>query len=319
MKDEQIYINGRFLTQPMTGVNRYAYDRCRKMQREGRPFVLLCPRGGLFPEYDLTGMTVRRFGFGRSHFWAQLVLPWFFLWKRTSRLVCFMGLAPLLVKHTEMTIHDLAFLHYPECYSRWYNLFYRLMTPLCARHAEVIRTVSEASKQDILTQYPFLPADKVIIIPNKVDSDYFCSADMQREDFLLAVASMDPRKNFRRLIEAVNLLPDVKLKIVGGTNRVFAGSNIPEAANVEWLGRVSDEELRHLYRTAAGFVFPSLFEGYGLPPVEALACGCPVAVSDIPVLHESCDPLLKQGAEVLYFNPLDVESMRLTIKKLLKK
>lgn len=303
----------------MTGVNRYAYGRCRKMQREGRPFVIVCPRGKISGDYELSGMEVKRFGWGASHFWAQLVLPWFFLFKRHNHLVCYMGLAPLLVRHTEMTIHDLAFLHYPECYSRWYNLFYRLMTPLCARHAEVITTVSETSKQDILAQYSFLSGNKVIVIPNEVDSDFFHPADIQREDFLLTVASMDPRKNFRRLIEAVSQMPDIRVKIVGGTNRVFAGSDIPESANVEWLGRVSDEELRRLYRTAAGFVYPSLFEGYGLPPVEAMSCGCPVAVSDIPVLHETCDPWLKQGAEVRYFNPLDVESMRLTIKKLLKK
>ena len=314
-----LYVNGRFLTQPITGVNRYAYDQCRKMQQDGIPFVIVCPRGSISNDYDLSGMQVVRFGWGRSHFWAQLVLPWFFLGKHDARLICFMGLAPLLVKHTEMTIHDLAFMHFPECYSCWYYLFYRLMTPLCAWHAEVVRTVSEFSKKDILTFYPFLSADKVVLMPNEVDLTFFCPANVQREDFLLAVASMDPRKNFRRLIEAVSKMPDVRLKIVGGTNRVFAESHLPEEANVEWLGRVSDEELRRLYRTAAGFVFPSLFEGYGLPPVEALACGCPVAVSDIPVLHETCDPWLKKDAMVLYFNPLDVESMTQTIKKLLNR
>ena len=316
---QKCYINGRFLTQPITGVHRYAYERCRAMKEAGEAFVIVCPRGKLNEAYDLSGMEVIRFGFGRSHFWAQLVLPWFFLRKRGARLICFMGLAPLLVRHTEMTIHDLAFLHYPECFSRWYNLFYRQMTPLCARHAEVVRTVSETSKKDILAHYPFLPTDKVVVVPNKVNTAFFCPADLQREGFLLAVASLDPRKNFRRLIEAVKVMPDVKLKIVGGTSRVFAETDLPQAANVEWLGRVSDEELRHLYRTAAGFVFPSLFEGYGLPPVEALACGCPVAVSDIPVLHETCDPWLKRGAKVLYFNPLDIESMRVTIENLMKK
>ena len=314
-----LYVNGRFLTQKMTGVNRYSYAQCRLLQEQHRPFVLVCPRGLLNPEYDLKGMTVRRFGWGHSHFWAQLVLSWFFLFKPGARLICFMGLAPLLVRHTEMTIHDLAFLHYPECYSRAYRLFYRLMTPFCARHAEVVRTVSETSKKDILAHYPFLPESKVVVIPNKVDTTFFCPAETKREHFLLAVASMDPRKNFPRLVEAMQALPEVKLKIVGGTNRVFAVTQVREANNVEMLGHVTDEELRQLYRTAAGFVFPSLFEGYGLPPVEALACGCPVAVSDIPVLHETCDPWLQKGAEVLYFNPLDVESMALTMKKLLKR
>ena len=319
MNRQQIYINGRFLTQKMTGVNRYSYAQCRLLREQRRPFVLVCPREQLNPEYDLSGMAVKRFGWGCSHGWAQLVLPWFFLFKRNAKLVCFMGLAPLLVRHTEMTVHDLAFMHYPECYSRAYRLFYRLMTPVCARHAEVVRTVSETSRKDILAHYPFLPENKVVVVPNKVDRAFFCPGNEKRENFLLAVASMDPRKNFPRLVEAMRALPEVKLKIVGGTNRVFVEQSVLSADNVEMLGHVTDKELRRLYRTAAGFVFPSLFEGYGLPPVEALACGCPVAVSDIPVLHEACDPWAEKGAEVLYFNPLDVGSMTQTIKKLLKR
>jgi glycosyltransferase involved in cell wall biosynthesis len=104
---------------------------------------------------------------------------------------------------------------------------------------------------------------------------------------------------------------------VGGFNRVFAETDMPKASNVEWLGRVSDEQLRRLYRTAAVFVYPSLFEGYGIPPVEAAACGCPVAVSDIEVLHETCDPLRDNGAVVRYFNPLNEKDILLKINEIL--
>jgi glycosyltransferase involved in cell wall biosynthesis len=317
MKQAQTYVNGRFLTQPVTGVNRYAYDECRAMRDVGEAFVLICPRGRLNDAYDLSGMQVRRFGFGRSHFWAQLVLPWFFLFRRQSRLLCFIGLAPLLVKHTLMTIHDLSFLHNPAWYSRAYYLFYKRMTPVCARHAEVIRTVSQTSKEDILRHYPFLNGKPIEVIPPRVNTAFFRPADKRRQPFVLAVSSLDPRKNLRKLVEAVSTDASVRLLIVGGSWRVFGDANMTEAPNVEMLGRVSDEALRDLYQTAAGLVYPSLFEGYGIPPVEALSCGCPVAVSDIPVLHETCDPLLAGGARVVYFDPLDEQDMLLKIKSLL--
>ncbi len=317
MSSNQLYINGRFLTQPITGVNRYAYERCRKMLREGTAFTLVCPHGKLSSDYDLEGMTVRRFGWGHSHFWAQLVLPWFFVFKRHATLLCLMGLAPLLIPHTVMTIHDLAFLYNPRWYSRAYYLFYRWMTPLCARHAEQIITVSNASKQDILTRYPFLNEHKITVIPPEINTRFFTHAAVDRLPFVLAVASLAPRKNLPRLVRAVAADPALHLKIVGGTNRVFAETGIPHATNVEMLGRVTDNDLRHLYRTAAGFIYPSLFEGFGIPPIEALACGCPVAVADIPVLHETCDPYLRQGLTVLYFDPTDETAILSAVKRLI--
>lgn len=315
---KQVFVNGRFLTQQITGVNRYAYEQCRVMQEAGMPFVLVCPQGKLNPEYDLRGMEVVRFGFASSHVWAQLVLPWFFLFRKDYRLLCFTGLAPLLVRHTLMTIHDLSFLHNPAWYSKAYYHFYKLMTPVCARHAEILWTVSQASKQDILSRYPHLITKPIEAVTPRVDTTFFCRSTDKRKPFVLAVASMDPRKNLSTLVRAVSHDASISLKIAGGINRVFAETVMPQASNVEWLGRVSDEELRRLYRTAAGLVYPSLFEGYGIPPVEALACGCPVAVSDIPVLRETCDPLQKQGEKVLYFNPLDEQDIRNKIKELLQ-
>lgn len=319
MEQRCIYINGRFLTQSLTGVHRYAYERCKAMKQEGKHFVIVCPRGKLNPDYDLTDMPVKRFGWGNSHYWAQLVLPWFFLLKPSSVLVCYMGLAPLLVRHTVMTIHDLSFLHNPGWYSKAYYLFYRMMTPICARHTEQIITVSNSSKKDILMHYPFLRAKQIEVIPPNIDRHFFCPANVKREDFVLAVSTRDPRKNLNTLIKVVSKVPTIHLKIVGGSNRVFADSDIHAFPNIELLGRVSDEELRHLYRTAAVFVYPSLFEGFGIPPLEALACGCPVAVSDIPVLHETCEPYKEKGEKVLYFNPYDEQDILAKLKLLLQR
>ena len=131
--------------------------------------------------------------------------------------------------------------------------------------------------------------------------------------FVLCVSSIDPRKNFARLIEACQGLTGAKLYIVGKYNRVFSQQMQLDtnSEHIQFLGRVSDDELVRLYNQAACFVFPSLYEGFGLPPLEAMACGCPVLVSDIPVEREVC------GDAALYFNPLDPHDILHTITQYL--
>jgi glycosyltransferase involved in cell wall biosynthesis len=187
------------------------------------------------------------------------------------------------------------------------------MTPLAVRTSQHIITVSEFSKREILRFYPFLKEQDITVIYNATDESLFRplpEVEKPRERFALAVSSLDPRKNFSRLVEAFKGIEGCKLYIVGNANRVFGqqGSSGLESENVKVLGRVSDEELNRLYNQASCFIFPSIYEGFGLPPLEAMQCGCPVIVSDIPVVHEVC------GDAAVYFNPFNVEDIRQTIK-----
>lgn len=124
------------------------------------------------------------------------------------------------------------------------------------------------------------------------------------------MSSLDPRKNFLRLAQAFEGIKGLSLHIVGNANRVFGKQkgmkSLPK--NVQLLGRVSDWDLLQLFHQADCFIFPSIYEGFGLPPIEAMRCGCPVLASDIPVLHEVC------GDAADYFNPLDVEDIRNAIQ-----
>ena len=116
----RIYINGRFLTQPMTGVERYAYSICKSLAQQGQDFTIVCPKAKIQDCYDTTGMQIVRYGIGNSHFWEQLILPFFFLFKRNSLLFSFTGLGSILVRKKVMTIHDLSFLENPKWFSRAY-------------------------------------------------------------------------------------------------------------------------------------------------------------------------------------------------------
>ena len=319
-----IYINGRFLTQPMTGVERYAYNLCKAMARLHQPFTVVCPKAPIHQDYDVSDLTIVHYGIGNSHFWEQCVLPFFFIGKRDYVVLSFTGLGSILIRDKVMTVHDLSFLKNPSWYSRTYYWYYRFMTPLAVKTSRHILTVSEFSKSEILGFYSFLKAEKISVVYNAIDRQLFkpqpSAIRHQPSDitpqtsvpFVLCVSSIDPRKNFVRLIEACQGLTGAKLYIVGKYNRVFSQTSAltpqtsdirPQPSNIQFLGRVSDDELVRLYNQAACFVFPSLYEGFGLPPLEAMACGCPVLVSDIPVEREVC------GDAALYFNPLEPENI----------
>ena len=231
-------------------------------------------------------------------------------------LVCFTGLGPLLVRKKIMTIHDLAFMANPDWYSRPYRTWYRMMTPLCASTSMKILTVSEFSKSEIMRRLS-MDDEKIRVIYNAVSSRFHASESSRRnagevtgEKYILAVSSIDPRKNFSMLLKAFSLIEDknIKLYIVGGQAHIYSTSikelcdNIP-TDRIKWLGRITDSELKEYYMNACCFIYPSLYEGFGIPPLEAMACGTPTIVSDIPPLREVC------SNASLYICPLDTEDI----------
>ncbi len=206
------------------------------------------------------------------------------------------------------TIHDLAFEHLPETFTRRGKAQLRLTVRRTARHAAHILTVSEFSRQDIINTYR-LPPDKITVTHNGCEaqftpqpaSDHEAETIKQKfgiaRDYLLAVGSLQPRKNLIRLLKAYAMLRtqqsgfQLQLVIVGRqlwlykeVLREIKQQNF--AADVIVTGYASDEDLPALYRSAVALVYPSLFEGFGLPPLEAMACGTPVITSNSSSLPE---------------------------------
>ncbi len=311
-----IYINGRFLTQPMTGVERYAYSICKALTELGQPFIIVCPQSAVQPCYDTTGMHIVHWGVGYSHFWEQCVLPLFFIGKKDYVVISFTGLGSILIRNKIMTVHDLSFLFNRSWFSSAYYWWYRIMTPLAIRTSRHIITVSQFSKQEIMRFYPFIKDDKISVVYGAVDNTRFhriSSTPLSESPFALAVSSIDPRKNFPMLVNAFEAIEGCQLYIVGKQNHVFSQQNGLDkgVSNVKFLGRVSDEELKRLYNQAVCFIFPSIYEGFGLPLLEAMTCGCPILASDIPVFREVC------GDTAIYFDPYDETSIRNSIEHFL--
>jgi len=207
-----------------------------------------------------------------------------------------------------VTIHDLAFERMPETFTRRGSFQLKLTVRRTAKKAARIATVSEYSRQDLLDIYKLSP-DKVVVTYNGVESSFTPQPSVPNEaeavrkrfgvsrDFLLAVGSLQPRKNLVRLIRAYARLrserEDFRPQLVIVGRKLWLTSEIfDEVKRQRWAddviltGYVADEDLPALYRAARAFVYPSLFEGFGLPPLEAMASGTPVVTSDVSSLPE---------------------------------
>lgn len=301
-----IYINGRFLSHQMTGINRFAYELCKALSRL-LEFTIIAPKCRILPDYDVSGLKIIEYGRLKSHLWEQISLPLFLSTKKNYILLNFSGLGPIFSKSKITTIHDVSFLHNPSWFSKGYYMIYKILTPMIIRTSRAILTVSQFSKSEILKYYNVKP-DKIHVIYNAVTKSLEHNlSDYQKEKYILTVGSLDPRKNFKTLIRAFSddRLKHLELRIVGGTNKVFGklGCDIQNSQNIRFLGRISDDVLRNQYRNAHLFLLASLYEGFGIPPLEALSNGCRIALSDIPVFHE----IFEDSA--IYFNPNNMDDI----------
>ena len=196
------------------------------------------------------------------------------------------------------TILDLQHEFLPENFPLWERGYRRALYGASARRSQLVIAISEHARETLVERLLLDPA-RVRTIHLGVDLERFSPADVPREPFLLYPANAWPHKNHERLFEAMALLRrdhrDLRLVLTG------EHADAPDFVDVR--GRVSQDELVDLYRRASALVFPSLYEGYGQPVLEALACACPVACSDLPPLREVAADM------AVYFDPLDPESI----------
>jgi glycosyltransferase involved in cell wall biosynthesis len=257
----------------------------------------------------------------KGHIWEQVYLPT----QLRRRLLWSPGnTGPISVSRQVLTVHDAASLDHPEWFDRKFASWYRALLPPLIRKVRAIITVSHFSKERLVRLTDVEP-DRIHVISNGVESR-FRPADRKTVKhvrakfdlncpYILFVGSLEPRKNLKILLKAWQLgsFDGATLAVVGASGHLFQRlqfDSIP--AGVRLLGRVEDEVLPALYSGAAGFVYPSVYEGFGLPPLEALACGCPAAVSDIPAHREVC------ANAAMYFDPFSPENLSIKLELLLR-
>ena len=236
------------------------------------------------------------------------------------------GVGPVLGAIPKVvTIHDLAFLRFPEFFHRWFRSYATWVIPRLAHAARAVITVSQTSKADLINRLG-LPEAKIFVIPNGVDRAFAPVApgsDRAAEvasryrlpaAFALTVGSIEPRKNLVRLMQAVERLrtrPETaEMVLVHAGPYGWLGDDVERMAEklrgagaVRFIGYVPPADLPVLYSMARFMVYPSLFEGFGLPVLEAMACGCPVVASSIDALEELA------GTAAVFVDPYSVDAI----------
>jgi glycosyltransferase involved in cell wall biosynthesis len=193
-----------------------------------------------------------------------------------------------------VTIHDLALVRHPELFPRWHRTSGRLAIGPVARAASRVLAVSEFTKREAVALLE-IPAERVRVVGNAIDPSFSPDGPRAEGEYVLAVGTLEPRKNLRRIAAAARLA-GLQLRIVGAPGW-------GEVENQDWLGSVDDEELARLYRGALCLAYPSLYEGFGIPVLEAMACGTPVVTS-----RDGATAEVAGGAAVLV-DPREPESI----------
>jgi glycosyltransferase involved in cell wall biosynthesis len=188
-----------------------------------------------------------------------------------------------------VTVHDLAVFRHPAAFKRWTRTYSPRVVPRVVSAARRIIAVSEFTRRE-LVELLRVPDEKIRVVPNGVDDEFTREGPAADGEYVLAVGTLEPRKNLTSLVEAAKR-NDVELRVVGA--RGWGGVEVP-GNGVHWLGEVSDADLARLYRGALCVAYPSLYEGFGIPVLEAMACGAPVVTSRGTAMEEVAD-----GAAVL--------------------
>ncbi len=297
-----VFINGRFTTQKFSGVQRFATEITLALQALRKDEI-----GLLVPKGQNTSTIPQRRQVGRSsgQIWEQLELP---LHASKGLLLNLGNTAPVLGHRQIVVIHDAGVFSTPETYPWQLRTWYKAMQKALVLRRTPLVTVSQFARSEIIQNLGANPADVWVMSEGadhitrvEKDEKILLTNGLEARRFVLVVGNLAAHKNLSALGALARALAEigVKLVITGGFGgrafRAVSQNALPEPA--KYIGRVSDEELKALYQEAACFVFPSRYEGFGLPVAEAMACGCPVVAADIPVLRELfpqeavfCDP-----------------------------
>jgi glycosyltransferase involved in cell wall biosynthesis len=301
-----VIVNTRSLTARLTGVQRYTTELLTH-------FPLSIDK--VSPTTPMQGM--------QGHLWEQFNLPLLLqrrlLWSPANS-------GPLIVKNQVVTIHDIAVIDHPEWFNARFAKWYKWITPTLVRRARFVIAVSEFTKRRLM-DVAKVDGSRIIVIPNGVNPSFRRrppdeiaavrnKLGIPSAQYVLSLGTMEPRKNLAAQMTAwsrcvAELPPDIWLVVCGaiGKDHVFGDTRLPELPpRVHYTGYVPDEDLPALYSGAIAFLYPSFYEGFGLPVLEAMACGT------VPVVSKATAPQEIAGDSGMVVDPYDPDSIAAAIK-----
>lgn len=325
-----VVLNGRFLDRPVTGVERVAAELSRAIRQARRDegasdLIVLTPQGRRLTDQECPAPLGNpppaevAIGPGRGHLWEQAALAracpgaW---------LLDLCNTGPVFRRRQALLVHDAQFISHPDSYSRAFRYWYRAALTIASRRCAALFTVSAYSRSQ-LEHFGVFPPDKAHVLRLGVDHLDRVEADpsilnrlgLEGGRYLLAIGSLARHKNLALLIDAFVAadMGPIRLVIAGGGNpRVFGDAGLRPSEQVQYAGRVTDAELQALYRHALAFACPSLSEGFGFPPLEAMAAGCPVVATTGGAVPETC------GGAALYADPTSLAAWRDALRRIVE-
>lgn len=291
----KIAINGRFLSRRVTGVERYALEMIKELDKicSKNSVILLIPSNAK-TDLKLENIEVKELNFLSGIIWEHITLSLYCL-IHEYLVLNFCNTAPLLNPGI-VVMHDAKFMVHPEFFSLKFKLWYNLLFSNQARRCKKIITVSNFSKHEI-EKYLNVKKERIVVIYSawqhfsqvSFDDNALEKYKLKTQQYYFCLSSLEPNKNFKWIAEVARKTPDSLFVVAGSINeKVFShGLGFECPPNMKLIGYVSDEESKTLMRDCKAFLFPTIYEGFGLPPLEALSAGCKnIVVSDTEVMHE---------------------------------
>ncbi len=320
MTRQTIYINGYFYVEKIKGgVNRFAseivsaIDELVDLDFQSIELVLLLPSRNMFSPPVLKNIKIEQLPLGKNkYFWEQVILP---LYVGSNFLINLANFAPIFKKNQLCVIHDALIFRYPQAYSKKFRIITSYFHRQIVKRSKFIATVSQFSASEIINIIG-KPQNEITVIGNSAEHMRLLVAEEQilerfslkPQQYILSVFSQK-NSQYKNIEWYLRALEKINYQFVCVGRVDFDGAKIPD--NLLQIGCVSDQQLKGLYQNALGLLFPSLYEGFGIPPLEAMTCGCPAIVADISVMHEVC------GAAALYCDPDDESSLAPIVAQLL--
>lgn len=298
----RVVINGRFLGKPITGVERYAHEMTRAIgelvlknapETHGLNIVIARPKSE-DPTPGTSDLKQVIVGAGPAQLWEQVTLPRF---ARGAVLLNFCNVSPLLHTNSVTCVHDAHPWLIPENFSWKFRKWYDVIVPLSIRRSKRWTTVSRYSGEQLVKlRVADRPPDAITYNASDSFKKPYDPAIAQEvivkygleTDYVLCLGSSSKNKNIALINKIADQLLEMGISVIvaGGSKSKVFGQKGHQVTAIKQIGRVSDEELKVLYANALAFVFPSLFEGFGVPPIEAMSQNCPVIASNSSALPE---------------------------------
>lgn len=315
-------IDGSFLLEKTSGVIRYAYEIVNRLDRMAADLdiEILVPEGKLIQPVDYKNIRMVRHGSSQGKKWLQIDYARY-VKENHARPVCMTNLYPLMSKGGIACIHDIAFKMHPELFTAkgdWHEILFRKLMYLRAFHkADQVVTVSETSRKEILSHY-HLKNPNVAVIGNAwqhydvtdMDETIFDQLNgVHKGDYYFFLSSLAVNKNLLWILKNAEQHPEEQYVLTGQPLGDESLSEYRNLKNVTYTGYLEDAQIRALLKHCKAFLFPSTYEGFGIPPMEALCMGAKIVISKIDCLREI------YGSSAYYIDPANPQ---ISIDELLK-